>query len=191
MEQRSQIIFFTEVLRQCDFALMAYADVRRSLTSPEPIARPEIDRHLRHMRSLWYSLQSFLIATANLSKLLWPAPKFAQRGKELRQVLGVADASPVSSRTFRNHFEHFDQRLEAWIGTHRGIFVDSNVGPITNAIAGGDSASYLRNYDDKNEILTFQGEALELRPVVEEISRIRNAAAQALCGTHWPVPPKP
>ena len=191
MEQRSQIIFLTEVLKQCDFALMAYGDVRESLASLEAMTRPEVDCHLRHMHRLWYSVQSFLIATGNLSKLFWPASKFAQRGKELRTVLGVADASSVSSRTFRNHFEHFDERLEAWISASHGMFVDSNVGPTTNAIAGGDSASYLRNYDNKAEILTFLGDPLEVRPVVQEISRIRDAAAQALSETHWRISPKP
>jgi hypothetical protein len=68
----------------------------------------------------WYSVQSLLMAAANVSKLLWPTYRRGEnlipcRGEELRKSLAISDEhSPLSDRTLRNHFEHFDARLEHW-----------------------------------------------------------------------------
>jgi len=43
---------------------------------------------------------------------------------------------------FRNHFEHFDERLEEWAkSSERHNFVDSNIGP-PNMIDGIDPKDY-------------------------------------------------
>ena len=52
------------------------------------------------------------------------------RGDELRAMLGVDEVSPQSSRKFRNHFEHFDERLEAWAAEDHAFLYDCNVGPM-------------------------------------------------------------
>ena len=66
-------------------------------------------------RLTWYSIQGFLIAAANLSKLLWgteygKAERKKRRAKEraaLRASLGVEFGSILRlSPVFRNHFEH-------------------------------------------------------------------------------------
>lgn len=54
----------------------------------------------------WCSIQSILVSAGNVSKILWPNFKYKVRGDELRKLLKVDDDSPLSSRKFRNHFEH-------------------------------------------------------------------------------------
>jgi hypothetical protein len=124
-------VFQREVERQCRFALMAVEELNQSLKSC-------------NMDGIWYSIQSFLVAVGNVSKLLWPPnSRFSGRGIDLRKSLSVDDDSPLAPRTFRNHFEHFDERLEDWatsLGSHN--FIDGNVGP-PGMIHGPDTKSYL------------------------------------------------
>jgi len=88
-------IFIKEIQRQCKFALIAHENMKISLIN-------------KCSDLFWYSLQNFLISTANISKILWPRQKFNQRGIKLREYLNIDENSPLKKRTFRNHFEHFD-----------------------------------------------------------------------------------
>lgn len=95
-----------------------------------------------------------------------------KRGEALRTSLGVPDSSPLEPRTFRNHFEHFDERLEQWATSlQRKNFADSNVDP-AGMIAGLDPGDYLRNFDTKNYAVTFRGDAYLLKPVVDAIREL-------------------
>ena len=153
-------IFQTEIKRQCKFAIIANNDLFLALKTGD------VDR-------LWYSVQSFLVATGNLSKLLWPSKSsLPNRGVELRQSLSINDNSPLAPRTFRNHFEHFDERLERWIVSSRQhIFVDSNIGP-QNMIGGVDKEDYIRNFDTTNSVVTFRGDLYYLKPVIEAVQEL-------------------
>lgn len=128
-------IFQREVERQCKFSLIAVQDLEQSLKVNDS------DR-------IWYAVQALLVAAGNISKLLWPPmPLTPNRGEELRASLSVKDRSPLESRTFRNHFEHFDERLEKWASSSkRRNFADSNVGPL-GMIVGLDGKDYIRNFD--------------------------------------------
>ncbi len=153
-------IFQREVERQCKFGLMAALDLDLALRTP-------------NMDQIWASVQSLLVAAGNVSKLLWPShERIPGRGSELRQSLNVGANSPLEPRTFRNHFEHFDERLDDWANSspHHN-FVDSNVGPpnMIVGIAGGD---YLRNFDTTNNAVTYRGDRYELRPVVTELQTL-------------------
>ena len=89
-----------EVQHECTLALLAAQDLIQAV-------------ECRNVSRVWYSIRVLLIASANISKLLWPDKKFEARGKELRELLSVPTDSPITARDFRNHFEHFDERLEA------------------------------------------------------------------------------
>src|SRR5207253_348452 len=72
-----QDIFLSEVVRQSGFALMAAGDIDVALDAHD------------HSR-LWYSVQAFLAAAGNLSKILWPTSRTSsERGQALRESLGV------------------------------------------------------------------------------------------------------
>ncbi len=102
-------------------------------------------------------------------KIFWPREKYRKRGKELRKSLGIEDNSPIQPRNFRNHFEHFDERLEEWAkSSERHNFVDSNIVP-SNMIAGIDPKDYLRNFDPTTWALTFRGDKYELKPIIKAI----------------------
>ena len=150
-------IFQREVERQCKFALIAAEDLDKALRA-------------QNADLVWFSIQALLVAAGDISKLLWPPnPRLSERGAELRASLSVSDDSPLQPRTFRNHWEHFDERLEMWAtSSERHIFADSNIGP-QNMISGLDPGDYLRNFDPENWIITFRGDKYELRPIVDAV----------------------
>jgi hypothetical protein len=150
-------VFKREVARQCAFALLAANDLQAGLNS-------------RNSERVWFAIQALLGSAGNVSKLLWP-PKAhnRSRGHALRHSLGITGSSPLEPRTFRNHFEHFDERLESWAGSSkRHNIADSNIGP-EGMIAGLDLGDYLRNFDPNTYCLTFRGDSYLLHPILLEL----------------------
>ena len=152
-------IFQGEIEKQCKFAIIAIEQIKTGL------ANTNSDLDL-----VWYAIQNFLVAVANISKLFWPPNRIYQkRGKELRKSLGIKNNSLIGPRKFRNHFEHFDERLEMWATSSKGHnFIDSNIGP-PNMIAGIDQQDFLRNFDPTTWTLTFRGDKYELKPIIGDI----------------------
>jgi hypothetical protein len=167
--------FVYEVARQCDLALMAAEDLERACRT-------------RDSARLWYSIQGLLASAANVSKMLWPAERVCPpdcplpkselipfRGEVLRQILGITD-SPLKSRALRNHFEHFDVRLEEWTLTSKEHnFIDGNVGAI-DKLGVGAITDILRHYDPMTETAYFRGKPFPLRPVIEALRELRGRA---------------
>lgn len=157
-----------EINRQCKFALTALEDM--------DLGNEEVNPRF------WYSVQAFLSASANASKLLWGSTEeIARRRRPIRQSLGISDDSPLRSRSFRNHFDHFDERLETWFqdwarGGPRGGS-DSYVGDI-DELEIGELA--LRNFDTKTKTLTFRGEKLALVPLAEAVLDLEERAVVAV-----------
>src|SRR6266699_3670073 len=153
-------IFQNELAKQCEFALEANHDMRGTL-------------YPLNTKRFFYSLQAFLVASANISKLLWPStpmkrkcpncrqklllavPLLPARGADLRKSLNISSRSALRSRTLRNHFEH------------------SNIG---YSISGVDPADFMRNFDPSNWTATFQGKAFPLDPLVKEIKSVYEIA---------------
>jgi hypothetical protein len=102
-------IFQLEVVKQCQFAIMAIQDLENASKDMNDMNRPAFNG----MTRIWYSIQAFIIATGNLSKLLWPPrPIIPERGTELRASLSVEESSWLQPRILRDNFEHYDERLE-------------------------------------------------------------------------------
>jgi hypothetical protein len=76
-------LFLEEIQHQCEFAFMAYDDLTTGIATKDN-------------NRIFYSVQGFLIATANISKIFWPQDtQYNQRGEDLKQLLGVDDNSPA------------------------------------------------------------------------------------------------
>lgn len=77
------------------------------------------DDRTRQTRIVWFHLTSFLSHAAMISKYLSPISKSAAataRKQTLRDLLGVDVASEVLPRDTRDNVEHFDERLDNWVG---------------------------------------------------------------------------
>jgi hypothetical protein len=77
------------------------------------------DERTRQTRIVWFHLTSFLSNAAMISKYLSPISKSdvaTARKQALRDRLGVDGASEVLPRDTRDNVEHFDERLDNWVG---------------------------------------------------------------------------
>jgi hypothetical protein len=210
--------FYREVERQCQFACMAYEDLTQASgeyyqprpAPPEPnsedVAQIQLSmaRHEKWLRGmaayeqkraaaygrLWYAVQAFLVASGNISKLLWPSRKrlFPERGHELRAGLEVEESSPLKPRTFRNHFEHFDERLEQWVASPEPrTLTDLYIGP-EGAISGLELDTRLRHFDPATFTVTFRGDTYRLQPIIEAIQAIHQRATAKCRERAWGIP---
>jgi hypothetical protein len=147
--------FLGEIEHQASLGIMAAKRLPTSSASDiEPLA-------------VWSAIQSLLIAAGNVSKILWPVgEKSAPRGEMLRQLLQVAHDSPLADRRFRNHFEHYDERLEAWLANRKSaVYTDQFIGSFAS-VPEGFASSVHRAYDVDTQTVSFRGEAIQLRPLV-------------------------
>lgn len=172
-------VFIGELARQCKFLQLAtkgISDVVRKMRADQPFDSDD----------LWYSIQGFLVCAGNISKLLWP-PRTgdAQRGRLLRDLLQVPEDSPLTVRTFRNHFEHFDERLDEWARkTVLQNFADSNIGPLEQFRGFSNAPDFHRHYDPETFTLRFRGEACDLKSIVLSINDLLHSIDTSPYGSH-------
>jgi hypothetical protein len=196
MDEMLLRVYRSQVRGQCEFALMAATDINAGLdtyrTASESLRNEAKEDFLQTMQNLnaakdriWFSLNAFLNAVANVSKLLWPHPKrktakhFPARGKELREALGVACDSPLQYRTVRNHFEHVDERIEAWwLKSERHNIASRTMGTL-EGIEGLEQNEFFEQFDPDQLIVAFQGDVFELQPIADEIATLHIAICEA------------
>ena len=123
---------------------------------------------------VWSSIQSILVAAANVSKILWPTRKpYNQRGKQLRDLIGVDDHNLLSDRSFRNHFEHYDERIEDWFdGNDSAVYMDSKIEPFEPS-PWSLPRLFHRSYNPLSQILSFRDESIDLAAVLAALAEIR------------------
>jgi hypothetical protein len=125
---------------------------------------------------IWSAAQSFLVAAGNVSKCLWGINlddgARAER-RALRISLGVSESSPLKSRSLRNQYEHFDERLAEWHAETSGNISLIDLSVASPFPAAADVA--LRNFAPERSALTFRGTEYELQPLIDELQRVREA----------------
>ena len=160
VNKQYQSIFLGELERQGSFAFRAINDVNQ--------AYQKLDTD-----SMWYSLQAFLIAFANISKIFWPSkdrPPYKERGEFMRNLLKIDETSEFYTRDPRNHFEHFDERIDDWWQMSKDHnFVDANIGP-TGAF--GD-LEHLRFFDTTKLSFVYRGKEYPITPMIDAVIELK------------------
>jgi hypothetical protein len=119
---------------------------------------------------VWCSIQSILVAAGNVSKILWPNEKHKARGERLRQILKVEKGNVLHDRRFRNHFEHYDERIEDWFNNESSaVYTDLAMNPI---LRGATASRDHRGYNSFTNTLVFRGETLDLGEVMKALEEI-------------------
>lgn len=176
-----EILLVGEIRRNCDFAILAFEDMSKYANA---VNNNELNR-------FWLSTESFLIAVANISKILWPTPPdpckkcnfrpqpnvaMTSRRESLRKLLSVEESSLIRSRKFRNHFEHYDERIEEW-ATRPGkkLIFDSNIGAVKSIIQNSNqSISHRRNFDSSNFVLYFGDEEYHVNEIIKAVKDLKD-----------------
>lgn len=129
---------------------------------------------------IWCSIQSILVASGNVSKILWPGAKYKDRGNRLRKILSVEENNPLSSRKFRNHFEHYDERVEEWFSNGSGgVYDDLHMNPHLSSGIFGDEPNFThRGYNSFNNTLVFRNEVLDINKLLYALKDIYHICKQ-------------
>jgi hypothetical protein len=157
MKELAEMVFIGEIVLQSKIAQTA----GKRLPSPHD--------HFDHIE-VWCAIQSVLVAAGNVSKILWPHKKCAARGEYLRKLLNVDKSNLLSDRKLRNHFEHYDERIEdCFKGQSSAVYSDLAIDPFNKSIWGNQH----RAYNPLTQTVTFRGESFNLAAVLDALEEIR------------------
>jgi hypothetical protein len=178
MDEFIEGIYLHELVAQCEYAVGSVNRMNQVLQnqgSPSEFFR-EASNFLQH--------------SSAASRLLWPPgsgnrrekKRAKKRGKHLRTKVEIDDGEALKNRALRNHFEHFDERLDDWAETspHKNI-VDNMIGP-RNAIAGDSvkDQDFMRLFDPATKRLIFRGEPFDVQALVTSLTNIQAKARQRI-----------
>lgn len=149
-----------EILTQAHFAEISYSHIDPKAASGN--------------NAVFSSIHSFLSHCAMVSKML-SANYDTAMPQTIENVLNISSTT-IHTKTFRNHLEHYDERLRRWIGQH-GINItigDYNIGPksalqIPNIV-------FVRHYDTNSQMFTFVNDDFDLGAMFSEVQRIKGIA---------------
>ena len=166
-------IFQRQVADQCRFALGGVHLINAALGE-------------QNKDVLWVGCQQFLVGAANVSKALWgQRSKFETQRAPLRDSLSVSAESPLKNMTFRNHFEHYDERIDRWWAesvSHN--ILDQMIGS-PSAVQGFESQESFRIYDPGSHTIYFWGEDFAVEPIARELDRVYPLAKSESEKPHW------
>lgn len=154
-----------EIWTQCHFALIAVENIDKKAASPTDQA--------------FSSIHSFLSHTANVSKLLNGR---GDSSKTIGQILGVDEGSVIHEREFRNHLEHYDERLKRWIGRYKegAVISTYNIGPRSDFTS--PDRILVSHYDPATKTFTFVDEDFQLDTLAKEAETIQTKADDWVAG---------
>lgn len=150
-----------EIWTQAHFAEIAYSHI-----DPKAISGTD---------AVFSSIHSFLSHCAMVSKMLKATENSAPQ-KSIGDVLGIPNNSVIHEREFRNHLEHYDERLTKWIGQYGP---DANIGTYN---IGSRSAFRIKNfvfvshYDSDTQTFTFVNEDFNLGTMMSEVEKVKSMA---------------
>ncbi|MFC2034166.1 hypothetical protein ACFLTT_02015 [Chloroflexota bacterium] len=165
-----------QVLLQCEFALIAIEEINAGVAQ----------RSTDSIHQIFYGIQNFLNAAANISKAFWGTKgKRNLERKALSDSIGVTNTSPLHEVYMRNNFEHFDERLDRWWkdSSHHN-YIDLNIMP-RSAIGGVDDNDIFRMFDPTTTDLIFWSERFNIQAIVNEIQRILQKLKIETAKLHW------
>jgi len=194
-------VYIHEIINQCEAVELAVNGFNSALQANSSGSVP----------LAFANVQSILAASAMLSKLLWPQPsardrdgnrltgeaeqqrlRTVQRGRSLRTLLivGSDNTQPLEdNRTVRNSFEHFDERLDAFIYMEsqgsRNI-VDRNIVPLGAIVMNGSEPKHLRRIDPQTVSVSVLDDKVDLQPLVNLVQAVKSRATSWLENHRFP-----
>lgn len=169
MDDHVETIYLRELISQCEWGLAAVDAFNRALEA-------------HSNKALFHEAHSLLQHAASVSRLLWPPGKTTRavaRGDALRKSLSLTTATDaLKARTLRDHFEHYDERIDDWAETsvNKNIVIDM-IGQ-RSAIGGNGitDRDIMRAYDPSTKQLWFRGERFDVQKIVDAIIEARRLA---------------
>jgi hypothetical protein len=93
------------------------------------------------------------------------------RAEHLKEALSVTESSPLYDRNLRNAIEHFDERLDSYLGSGIvGCIFPEFVGP--RPVDDGIPAHFFRAYFTDAGVFRLLDEEFSVEPLANEILRL-------------------
>lgn len=177
MDEFIESVYLRELNQQCQYAIGAVGRMNECLSNRNP-------------GEFFREAGDFLQHSSAVSRVLWPPgstnrakkKRAKQRGAHLRAKLAVPENNALQARSLRDHFEHFDERLDEWAETspNKNI-VDNMIGP-RNAIGGSAirDEDILRMFDPASNEIVFRGEKFNIQTLVSGVQDIQARATARL-----------
>ena len=211
MQKSTWHLYKREIRRQCEYALGAAKDYQDcfaaypwDLDTTNGEGHPEgewnkaaIEELSAFERNIYRHAHSFLSHTSNVSRLFWPVanskanesqehlearvPRI-KRGRLLREKYDLPSLSILSNRRLRDHFEHFDERLDALVVRLEAsggnlTLMDQGIGP---SVAEPDETGELDALRKAGvmirfafpEMFIFLNEDYDLLPIIDTLKLV-------------------
>lgn len=174
-------VFLEELSHRCELCFAAVSDLNAAVAS-------------KGGRDLFRPATEFICQAAMISKILWPPgnrdrkvrDRAIRRGEALRAALEIEGDHPIKDRTLRDHFEHYDERLDAWAEESRNKnIVRKMVGP--RSAVGGDAigdGDIIEHYDPATKKLAFRGEHFDMQVLADTVQDIYKRTQALLAKKH-------
>ncbi|MCB0994929.1 MAG: hypothetical protein KDB21_07545 [Acidimicrobiales bacterium] len=166
MDENVMRVFAAELELQCRMIQMGAAGLNHALQAGDGLG-------------VWFYLQSILVSAANVSKIV--TGKGRDRLRE-RLRLDVATLA-ITTRSVRNDFEHFDERIEKWYGPEGGqIYVGRYVGPpdALRITAPHRPDRLFHRFDPSSNLVSFWDNEVDVQQLVTEAEMIHERVTEML-----------
>jgi hypothetical protein len=168
--------FISELEIQSSFALASFGEIMTKLASNLP------------NNSIFAFCHMQLVFGGNVSKILFPnkraTNRIKKRAKRIRVKLNVPSLPLLSSVTGRNFVEHFDERMDRYVGKvsgilfHRYISVDK---PDTIDVDGKNiKSNFLQHFNTRTNELSLFDEVINIDDLNNEMLSINDLTKQYL-----------
>jgi len=101
------------------------------------------------------------------------------RGKKLREKFGITDDSPLKSRSLRDTWEHFDERLDVYLLKNDAGYFFPNPIIGEHHLADDPVGKVFKLLDPKAGCLVLLNNKFFYKPIKNEINKIFNFASSA------------
>jgi hypothetical protein len=167
--------FIGELEYQCEFGLRAFGEMQQAYAS-------------NHENPALIALAHVLLVFANnVGKILSPSKgasrEVRDRAKRLGKTLGLQGADFEQIRRARNYFEHFDERIERYLGSHDGLLIHRKVldhQPTTVELDDGRTyaPSFLQFLNTTTMELTLYDQTFDISEIIKLLQSIQIKAKE-------------
>ena len=172
-------IYLQQVKQECEFCLAAVTKMNEILELQD-----------QSKNDFFREALDLVHHAAAVSRIFWPPGcrdkkkkvRAQRRGQVLRDQLDIQSNHSIQKRKLRDHFEHFDERLDDWAENSRNKnIVGSLFGP-RSAIGGDgiDDSDIIHHYDPATKIYSFRGEPFDIQELVTGINDIHQKSCAFL-----------
>lgn len=127
---------------------------------------------------------------AAVSRIFWPpggrnkqnTKRAQRRGQFLRDLLVIPAGHAVQNRSLRDHFEHFDERLDDWAETSKNRNIVFRFIGSRNAIGGSaiQDSDIIHHFDPQTKVFSFRGEKFDVQALAHGLDDIFKKATEKL-----------